>query len=363
LAVVTQPVSVYCVHARSTTSVLHPPTHSPFITPGFLTLQLCTLPHSNPQPPHLRPCGAPRPTGITHVFQHLLTDPDIIAKHNPTVVSEDPWMVTLDNFVTSEEVPPPPCARLTHTVPHHTTPYHTTPHHTTANPSPANTHAAPYQQTYACNLHLWHLHSVDWPRACLRAFPLVQRHNTCHSSCQHTNHPITCLRVTVFLQPSATVSGLSGRALRERSRPTASSSATSTTTEHLTTRGARGSAPNQPRHRACRTVSVLAAFRKTLTLISLVARAVSVMAAFRKTLTLISLVARAVSVMAAFRKTLTLISVVARAVSVMAACRKTLTLISLVARAVSVMAACRKTLTLPCLVAIRFLHSRARLST
>lgn len=41
--------------------------------------------------------------GINKVYRRLATDPELNAKYNITVMNRDPWIVTLDNFITDEE--------------------------------------------------------------------------------------------------------------------------------------------------------------------------------------------------------------------------------------------------------------------
>ena len=41
--------------------------------------------------------------GINKVYRRIATDPELNAKYNITVMSRDPWIVTLDNFITDEE--------------------------------------------------------------------------------------------------------------------------------------------------------------------------------------------------------------------------------------------------------------------
>ena len=41
--------------------------------------------------------------GLSKIFGHATTDPELIKKHTPTIISRDPWIVTFDNFVTDEE--------------------------------------------------------------------------------------------------------------------------------------------------------------------------------------------------------------------------------------------------------------------
>jgi hypothetical protein len=43
------------------------------------------------------------PGDVNRVFERIATDPTINAKYNVTVVSRDPWIVTLDDFITREE--------------------------------------------------------------------------------------------------------------------------------------------------------------------------------------------------------------------------------------------------------------------